>query len=90
MYAPDHQHLLHYKISTDSGGVHLRIWEKATDAAAHGKAYLYIINHRFKSLEEAKEQLCYHLNQNGGVLAKDQDIPIRGQVRLMHHPTLEL
>jgi len=89
MYAPERQHLLHYKISTDSGGVHLRIWEKATDAANHGKAYLYIINHRFQSLEEAKAQLRQHLTQNGGILTQDQDIPIRGQVRLMPHPTLE-
>ena len=79
MYAPERQHLLHYKISTDSGGVHLRIWEKATDAANHGKAYLYIINHRFQSLEEAKAQLRQHLTQNGGILTQDQDIPFAGR-----------
>jgi hypothetical protein len=89
MHAPEFQHLLHYKISTDSGGVHLRIWERAIDPRAHGQAYLYIINHRFTSLTEAKDQLRQHLNLNGGILAQDQDIPVRGHVRLMPHPTLE-
>lgn len=89
MYAPEPEHLLHYKISTDSEGVRLRIWEMAQGQTPREKAYLYIINHRLRSLEEAKEHLRHHLNLNGGSLAEGQNIPARGQIKLLPHPTLE-
>lgn len=89
MYAPAIQHLLNYKISAESGGVRLRIWEMATGPSAQEKSYLYIINHRLSSLEEAKARLRQHLDLNGGVLAQEQDIPCRGQIKLRPHPTLE-
>lgn len=89
MYAPDIQHLLHYKISTDSDGVRLRIWELATGPSTRDKAYLYIINYRLTSMNEAKDRLRQHLNLNGGILAQNQDIPSKGQIKLVPHPTLE-
>jgi len=82
-------HLLHYKISTDSEGVNLCIWELAHGLEHKRANYLYIINCRATSIEEAKQSLRYHLNLNGGLLTNDQDIPIRGHVRLMPYPTLE-
>lgn len=89
MYARELHHLLHYKISTDLGGVRLRIWELAAGPSDRGKNYLYIINYRFTTLDDAKEQLRHHLSLNGGILAQDQDIPNRGQIKLLPHPTLE-
>ena len=89
MYAPELHHLLHYKISTDSSGVRLRIWELANGSSDQEKTYLYIINHRLASLDEAREQLRHHLNLNGGILTQDQEIPRRGQIKLFPHPTLE-
>jgi hypothetical protein len=89
MYAPEPQQLLHYKISTEADGVRLRIWEMATGPRAAPKTYLYIINYRFTSLDEAKAQLCHHLSLNGGVFTQEHTIPNRGQIRLIPHPTLE-
>jgi len=62
MYAPNPQHLLHYKISTEPGGVRLRIWELATGPNTQAKAYLYIINHRLRSVAEAQASLRQHLD----------------------------
>lgn len=90
MYAPDSQQLLHYKISIDSSGVRLRIWELALGPMAREKPYLYIINCRLNSLNKAKERLRQHLSLNGGLLEQDQDIPAIGQVKLMPYPTLEI
>ncbi len=90
MYAPDFQHLLHYKISIEPGGVRLRMWELAVGSTSGGKSYLYIINYRLNSLDEAKDSLRQHLSLNGGILTQDQDLPPKGQITLVPHPTLEI
>jgi hypothetical protein len=87
MYAPNPQHLLHYKISTEPGGVRLRIWELATGPNTQAKAYLYIINHRLRSVAEAQASLRQHLDLNGGLLTPEQEIPARGKIQLLPHPT---
>ncbi|WOD38587.1 hypothetical protein [Nodosilinea sp. E11] len=72
---------------SDADGVRLRIWESATYLDDSPSPYLYILNLRVNSLAEAKKRLRVHLALNGGTLATGQDLPHKGKVQLMPHPT---
>jgi hypothetical protein len=87
-YAPavDH-HLLFYKIISDTEGIRLRIWESADPLDQSPSPYLYILNLRVSSLDEAKRRLKTHLTLNGGTLSSGQALPHKGKVRLMPHAT---
>lgn len=86
-YAPAVDHLLFYKIVPDADGIRLRIWESPTDLDESPSPYLYILNLRVGSMAEAKQRLKAHLALNGGTLAAGQELPHKGKVKLMPHPT---
>ncbi|MBE9136242.1 hypothetical protein IQ254_03325 [Nodosilinea sp. LEGE 07088] len=87
-YAPTvEHHLLFYKIISDAEGIRLRIWESAAHLDQSPSPYLYILNLRVSSLEEAKRRLKAHLTLNGGMLSSGQALPHKGKVRLMPHAT---
>ncbi|MGB3137285.1 MAG: hypothetical protein WBG38_15730 [Nodosilinea sp.] len=88
-YAPAIDHLLFYKIITDTDGIRLRIWESATDLDQSPSPYLYILNLRVGSIAEAKKRLKTHLTLNGGTLATGQTLPYKGKVKLMPYATWE-
>lgn len=86
-YAPAVDHLLFYKIVPDADGIRLRIWESATDLDQSPSPYLYILNLRVGSMTEAKRRLKAHLALNGGSLSAGQELPHKGKVKLLPHPT---
>ncbi|HSM83009.1 MAG TPA: hypothetical protein VLS96_15065 [Nodosilinea sp.] len=86
-YIPAADHLLFYKITSETDGMKLRIWESAAAVDPGAAPYLYILNFRVKSMAEAKSRLKAHLAINGGTLVTGQELPQKGKVRLMPHPT---
>lgn len=86
-YAPAVDHLLFYKIVPDADGIRLRIWESPTDLDQSPSPYLYILNLRVSTMNEAKKRLRAHLALNGGTLAAGQELPQKGKVKLMPHAT---
>jgi hypothetical protein len=89
MYAPAAEYVLYYKISPEPDGVKLRIWESPANANPNKQAFIYILNCRANSIDEAKAQLIQHLTMNGGTLSTAEDVPAKGSVKLVPFPTLE-
>lgn len=89
MYALAADHLLYYKITLETEGCRLRIWETPDTAEdSEQGSYQYIINLRVANFDEAKATLARHLALNGGALACDQsEFPQKGKIRLMSFPT---
>ena len=58
-----------------------------TDLDQSPSPYLYILNLRVGSMAEAKRRLKAHLALNGGTLASGQELPQKGKVKLLPHPT---
>ena len=88
MHSPAVEPLLFYKISTDSEGTRLRIWEEYARHADRGQSpYVYILNILLTSAAEAQAYLRLHVALNGGILATDQTLPPKGKIALMPYPT---
>jgi hypothetical protein len=86
-YAPGVEHLLFYKIMPAADGIRLRIWESASHLGDSSLPYIYILNLRVKTPAEAEMRLREHLSLNGGRLVTGQELPYKGQVKLMPHAT---
>ena len=87
MYAFARDHILHYRISQDTSGVRLTVWEIASRQAGRLKPYLYVLNYSFNTPEEAQLSLKRHLRLNGVSSITDGEIPNTGKIRIMPHPT---
>jgi hypothetical protein len=88
IHPPAIEPLLFYKISTNSEGTQLRIWEEYSSHADQSQSpYLYILSIQLTSAAEAQAYLRLHVALNGGILAADQNLPPKGKIALMPYPT---
>lgn len=83
-------HVICYRLSTDSGQIKLRLWEpiRASNCqAAAPLPYLYAANFSFKTWFEAERFLREHLLANGAFDVPESDFPPEGQIAILPYPT---
>lgn len=87
MIAPVTTHTVKYKIQIDPQGVLLRIWEPALEKPGRMKPFLFAMNYKLASEQEAKAMLNDYLIASGAHALEAAKMSSQGILNILPFPT---